>query len=63
MTPLFIAGVAFHSNASSKSRNVSTVMRSPPLAGWPSGIFGTLPLAIFMIEPSTIFQCAVGTLS
>src|SRR5207248_5634358 len=63
LTPLFAPGVTFHSQVSSKSANVSTVIRSPPFRGRPSGSFGTLPLAIFLIVPASTFQCAVGTLS
>src|SRR5207302_10979031 len=61
LTPLFAPGVTFHSQLSSKSPNVSTVIRSPPFSGRPSGTRGTLPLAIFLIVPSTSFQCAVDT--
>src|SRR5881296_2425011 len=53
LTPLFALGVTFHSQLSSKSPNVSTVMRSPPLSGRPSATRGTLPFAIFLIAPST----------
>src|SRR5690242_2214666 len=63
LTPLFAPGVTFHSQLSSKSPNVSTVIRSPPCAGCPSAILGTLPVAILWIAPSCTFQCAVGTLS
>src|SRR5438552_15555904 len=63
LTPLFAPGVTFHSQLSSKSPNVSTVIRSPPFRGRPSGTLGTLPLAIFLIMPSTTTQCAVGTVS
>src|SRR6266536_208187 len=63
LTPLFAPGVTFHSHVSSKSANVSTVIRSPPFSGCPSGSFGTLLLTIFLIAPSTTTQCAVGTLS
>src|SRR5207302_10256273 len=63
LPPLFPPGVTFHSQLSSKSPNVSTVIRSPPFSGRASGTRGTLPLAIFLIVPSTIFQCAVGTVS
>src|SRR5437660_4515015 len=63
LTPLFAPGVTFHSQVSSKSPNVSTVIRSPPFRGRPSGTLGTLPVAIFFIVPSSTTQCAVGTVS
>src|SRR2546425_12027439 len=63
LTPLFAPGVTFHSQLNSKSPNVSSVIRSPPWAGCPSGSLGTLPLAIFLIAPSTTTQWAVGTVS
>src|SRR5205823_6484922 len=51
LTPLFAPGVTFHSQVSSKSPNVSTVIRSPPFRGRPSGTLGTLPVAFFFIVP------------
>src|SRR5213593_1043206 len=63
LTPLLPPGVTFHSQLSSKSPNVSTLIRSPPFNGLPSATLGTLPFAIFLIAPSTTTQCAVGTVS